>query len=94
MGYTVTRVTFPLYGQNDGQEITREIFSKGLIPPIINDRYKKTITHHDIGVDPYPKQRKDVIVELTDNTTKKQIKRIFSEPPAEGSDRRIFIDLP
>ncbi|MFP9118356.1 hypothetical protein ACLI08_11250 [Flavobacterium sp. RNTU_13] len=94
MGFTVTKVTFPLQGRNNGPDVTQRVFNNKLIPPIINKAYSKVITHHDIMPDPYPRKVKDLLVELTNNVTKEKSIKRFPEPPKEGSDRRIFIELP
>lgn len=94
MALIVEKVTFPRHGRNGGPDITARIFGNGIIPPVINDVYTKTITFHDILPDPFRRQRKELVVEMTDSITGEKIIKRFPEPPAEGSDRRIFIELP
>ena len=94
MALIVDKVTFPRHGENDGPDITARIFGNGIIPPVINDAYTNTITFHDILPDPFHRQRKDLVVEMTDSVTGEKIVKRFPEPSAEGSDRRIFIEIP
>lgn len=94
MGYTVKKITFPLYNQRGGPDKTKQILSNGRIPPIVNGSFETTITFRDILPDPYPNQRKDLVIEIINNDTQEIITKRFHEPTEGGNNRDIIVKLP
>jgi len=96
MDYSVNRIEIRPVGKNISKNTDYKLrfFKSGKIPPTINQQLTIRITHKDFLPDPFPNQRKEIIIKLIDNVSGEELVRKFSEPPEFGSNRTIVIKLP